>query len=177
MKLNDVGSLNNMKYVFHIFFLILFSVIQPTWLENAEIFGAKANLFLVYTIVTACCSSKKESSTIGFVFGLMLDILVGKNLGLNGILMMILAYFTTSFCESVIRKNTMLITIVIVGCASFLYELFYYIIAFLGNLEFVMVFVKVLLPETLCAVLATIPIYFIVRWEKRAWRNKGENIG
>ena len=36
---------------------------------------------------------------IGFIFGFMYDLLIGKLLGLNAILMLLLAYFVSLFCE------------------------------------------------------------------------------
>lgn len=167
-----------MKYVFHLIFLLLFAVIQPTWLEYTEVFGAKANLFLVYTVVVSCYCGKKEGAVTGFVFGLILDLFIGRIIGLNTVLMMILAFLTANFCEKVIRKNTLLITILIVAITIPVYELLYYTIAFLGDLEFKTAFLRTLLPECLCCIIATIPLYWIVKKAaKTLWDDKGEGIG
>ncbi len=167
-----------MKYVFHMIFLLLFSAIQTTWIEGAEIFGAKVNLLLTYIIVMSCFCEKKEGLTVSLIFGLVLDLIVGRIIGINAVLMMILSYFIMTFCEKVIRKNTFGIIFLITLISTFLYELFYYIIAFLGNLEFGAVFLKVLLPETLAGVIAAIPIYLILKWASRfLWQNKGDSIG
>lgn len=167
-----------MKYVFHIIFLLLFSAIQTTWLGCAEIFGAKVNLFLTYIIVLSCFCEKKEGLTVSFIFGIVLDLIVGRIIGINAVLMMVLSYFIMAFCEKVIRKSTFGIVFLITLISTFSYELFYYIIAFLGNLEFGAIFLKVLLPETLAGLIASTFMYLILKWaSKFLWRNKGESIG
>ncbi|MBQ9737447.1 MAG: rod shape-determining protein MreD [Clostridia bacterium] len=167
-----------MKYVFHMCFLLLFSVIQPTLLEYAEIFGAKINLFLTYIVVVSCCCKKKEGAIVGFSFGLILDVLVGRIIGINAVMMMAAAFLVANFCEKAIRKNTLWITLLIVGVSTLMYELLYYIVAFLGNLEFAAVFLRILLPEILGGMIAALPLYFIVgRAARFLWNDKGESIG
>ncbi len=151
-----------MKYVFHCIFLVIFSVIQPTWLEYIAIFGVKPNLFLVYTVIISCYCSKKEGAITGFFFGLVLDLFTGNAIGLNGCLMLLVAFFTASFCEKFIRKSTLLSTMVIVFVTTLCYELLYYIVAFLGDLNLGSVFLKVLIPECLYCIIAAIPLYYIV---------------
>ncbi len=151
-----------MKYIFHGIFLVIFSIIQPTWLEYIAMFGIKPNLFLIYTIIISCHYSKKEGAIVGFFFGLIMDLLSGSIIGLNGCLMLILAFFTAHFCEKFIRKNTLPEIMIIVFVATLCYELLYYTIAFLGNLDFGNAFLKVLIPECLYNLIAAIPIYYII---------------
>ncbi len=151
-----------MKYVFHGIFLVVFAIIQPTWLEYIAILGVKPNLFLIYTVIISCYCSKKEGAIIGFFFGLFLDLLSGGAIGLNACLMLLTAFFTSSFCENFIRKNTLPGTMVIIFVTTFCYELLYYVIAFLGDLDLGNAFLKVLVPESLYSVVASIPLYYII---------------
>lgn len=167
-----------MKYIFHTIWLILFSVIQPTLLEYTEIWGIKPNLFLIYVILISFYSSRKECMTVGFIFGCIIDLLVGRIIGLSAVLMMLLAYFIAVFCEKIIIKNTLLISLTTVAVSVFVYELMYYIVAFLGALDFSTLFINVLLPECLCSIIASIPFYFIIKKASKAfWTDKGEGIG
>ena len=152
-----------MKYLFHGACLFLFSVIQPTILGKFEIFGAKPNLFLIYIIVVSFFCNRKEGMTIGFVFGFIFDLLIGRVLGLNAVLMLLLSYFISCFCEKVISKNNFLIVAGFTIIATFFYELVYYIIAYLGDLEFKTAFVRILLPEILSNMIFSAFIYFIVK--------------
>ncbi len=151
-----------MRYVLHTVFLLIFSLIQPTWLEYVKILGVKPNLFLIYVIIFSCHSSKKEGMTVGFIFGLILDLFIGKALGLNAVLMLILSFIVADFCEKYIRKNTVFTTMVIIFTVTFLYELMYYIIAFLGDLNLLKAILRVAIPESVYCAVASIPLYYII---------------
>ncbi len=167
-----------MKYIFHIIFLLLFSIIQPTLLNDLQIFGVTANLFLLYVIVISCFCGKKEAAITGFVFGLFLDFFVSEVIGLNAVLMMSFGYLTSDFCERTIRKVTFGITLIIVVAVTLIYEILYYVFAFLGDLHFGNILIKIILPECLCSAIAAIPIYIVIKkFSKSLWGDKGEEIG
>ena len=167
-----------MKYVFHIIFLFVFSVIQPTWIEYISFFGVKPNLFLIYVTIASCYSSKKEGAILGFISGLILDLFIGRIIGLSAVLMMVLGFLVSNFFDAVLRKNNVLVTMLIVSVSAFLYELLYYIIAFMGDLDFSVVFIKTLLPECVCSAVIAVLIYFLVKkFSKNFWTDKGEEVG
>ncbi len=150
-----------MKYFLHGVFLLVFAIIQPTWVEYIEILGVTPNLFLVYMIIVSCNNPKKEGAFIGFFFGLMLDLLTGNAIGLNAVLMLILSFGVSDFCEKYIRKNTLFTTMLIVLVSTFLYEFLYYIIAFLGDLDLGSAILKVIIPEGIYCTLVSVPLYFV----------------
>lgn len=152
-----------MKYAVHGIFLAVFLVIQATWLDAISVFGIIPNLFIIYIATISCFCSKKEGAIAGFFFGLMLDFQIGKVLGLNAVLMMLLGYVTALFCEKVIRKNTALIVMVIVFVTSVFYELIYYVVSFMGNLDFGSVFFRTLVPECIYNFFMTLPVYLIIK--------------
>ncbi|MBE7032392.1 MAG: rod shape-determining protein MreD [Ruminococcaceae bacterium] len=152
-----------MKYAVHCIFLTVFLVIQATWLDSISVFGVIPNLFIIYIAIISCFCSKKEGAIAGFFFGLMLDFQIGKVLGLNAVLLMLLGYVTALFCEKVIRKNTALIVMIIVFIISLFYELIYYVVSFMGNLEFGAVFFRTLIPECIYNCFVAAPFYFIIK--------------
>lgn len=152
-----------MKYAVHCIFLTAFLVLQATWLDSISVFGVIPNLFIVYIAIISCFCSKKEGAITGFFFGIMLDFQIGKVLGLNAVLMMLLGYVTALFCEKVIRKNTALIVMIIVFITSVFYELIYYVVSFMGNLEFSAVFFRTLIPECIYNGFVAAPFYFIIK--------------
>ena len=167
-----------MRYLFHTAFLFLFSAIQPTLLGRFEILGAKPNLFLVYIVIVSFFCSRKEGMTIGFVFGFILDLFIGRVLGLNAVLMLLLSYCISCFCEKIISKNNFFIVAGFVIISTFFFELVYYIIAYLGHLELKTAFVRVLLPEILSNTIFSAVIYFVAKkTSKRLWNVIGEGIG
>lgn len=167
-----------MKISVHSIFLLFFLIVQATWFEAIALFGIKPNLFIVYIVTLSCFCSKKEGAVTGFFFGLMLDFMIGKVIGLNAVLMLLMGLFIAYFCERVIRKNTVFIVMLIVLLASFFYELLYYIVSFVGDLNFKAVFLKTLVPECIFNSIISIPIYGIIKkLSGRLWKDKGEVIG
>ncbi len=151
-----------MRYVIHAIFLIALSIIQPTWIEYIELLGVKPNLFLIYTIIFSCRCSKKEGATVGFFFGLTADLLIGKAIGLNACLMLILSFAITDFSEKYIRNNNIFTTVIIVLVSALLYDFVYYIIAFLGDLNLGTAILTVIIPQSIYCALAAVPLYFVV---------------
>ena len=167
-----------MKVAVHGIFLTFFLIVQATWLEAIAVFGVKPNLFIIYIVTLSCFCSKKEGAITGFFFGIMLDFVIGKALGLNAVLLLALGFLTAQFCEKVIRKNSVLIVMLITLITSVCYELFYYVVSFVGDLEFKSVFFRTLLPECIYNSLMTLPVYFVIKkLSNRLWVDKGEIIG
>ena len=165
-----------MKYIFHTVCLLIFSVLQS--IIPKFCFGIGPNLFLLYTMLTCCYCKKNEGLILGALSGLILDLIVGRWIGLNLILMFGMSFLVNGFFSSVIRNNTLLITLLLSVVVTFLYETVYYLVAFFGDLHFGSVFVRILLPECLSAVVAVFPMYFIVKkLAQSLWDDKGEGIG
>lgn len=163
-----------MRAAIHGIFLILFMIIQATWLDAVSVFGVKPNLFVTYIIVLSCFCGKNEAAITGFIFGFLLDILIGRVLGVNAVLMMLLGFFIAYFCEKVIRKNTVFIVMLIALLVSAAYELLYYIVAFLGDLHFKEALLKTILPECVYNSVLAAFIYFIIK--KLSGRLWDENV-
>lgn len=169
-----------MKITMHGVFLLLFSILQSTWLEYIGIFGVKPNLFLVYIILICCYCERIEGATIGFVFGFVLDMLIGRFWGLNAIIGMILCYSVSLFCEKLLSNNNVLISMVFVFVASLIHEGIYYFISFLGmdNLNFGVALLWRIFPESVYNAIVAFMLYFLLnRLAKFFYTDKGETIG
>ena len=115
---------------------------------------------------------------MGAFSGIILDLIIGRWIGLNLVLMIVMAFFVTGFFSSIIRNNTLLITLLLSVIVTFLYESIYYMVAFFDDLHFGSVFARILLPECLSSLIADIPMYFIIKkFAKALWDDKGEGIG
>ncbi len=165
-----------MKYIFHTVCLLIFSVLQP--IIPRCCFGIGPNLFLLYTLLVCCYCKKNEGLILGALSGLILDLIVGRWIGLNLLLMLGMAFLVNRFFSNVIRNNTLLITLLMSVVVTLLYETVYYLVAFWGDLHFGSVFVRILIPECLSAVVAAFFMYFIIKkFAVVFWDDKGEEIG
>ncbi len=169
-----------MKTTIHGVFLLIFSILQATWLDCIEIFGIKPNLFLVYIIVICCFCGRAEGAAVGFAFGFALDMLIGRTWGANALLGMLLGFCIANFCERVLSDSNFFITLALVLVGSLLYETFYYSVAFLRteNSGFFSLLIKIIIPECGYNLVTSVPVYFIIkRFAKLLYTDKGDAIG
>jgi len=169
-----------MSATLHGVFMLIFSVFQATWLDYIEVFSVKPNMFLVYVIIICSFCKKSEGAGVGFAFGIVLDMLIGRFWGLNALFMMLLGFFTAHFCERLLRDNNLLISLLLVFVVSFLYETLYGIISYpvLGNSGLGPMFLKIIIPESFYNIVVAIPLHFVLkRIAKVLYSDKGESIG
>ncbi len=169
-----------MKITIHGVFLVLFSIFQATWINYIEIFNIKPNLFLIYVIIVCCFCGCVEGGTVGFAFGLALDLLIGRVWGLNALLGLICGFFVSHFCDKAIRNNNVFIVCIFTFLGTIVFETIYYVVSllFVENLGFLTAFFKIVLPESLYNAVIAIPVYFLFsKLAKRLYVDKGEIIG
>ncbi len=169
-----------MKTTIHGGFLLIFSVLQATWLDCIEIFGIKPNLFLIYIIVVCCFCDRIEGGAVGFVAGFALDMLVGGIWGLNSVIGLLLGFCISHFYARIISNNNLLVTLAFVLAGTLLYESIFCFIAFMRteNVSFFQSLAKIVLPECGYNMVASVPLYFIIkRFAKFLYTDKGDVIG
>ena len=166
-----------MRIALHAFFLILFTALQSTWLNGIEILNVTPNLTLIYIIVVSCFCGRAEGASIGFVFGLMLDLMTGKIWGIYAILGMIMGFSVSNFCERLYGQKNIIFTLVLVLIGSLLFELVYYLICFFSveNISLKYALLWVVLPEGVFNTVVAVPLYLVVRKiAKFIYNDKGE---
>ena len=170
-----------MKIALHGGFLLMCSVLQATWLNYITLFDVKPNLFLVYVVVLSFfCNSKIEGAVVGAVFGLILDFIIGRVVGINMILSLLIGFTVTLFCERVIRKNSIFITMLSILIITIVYESVYYFFAFLftGGMGYWNAMIAVILPESIFNVIVSVPAYYILgKFTQYLYTDKGEGLG
>ena len=170
-----------MKIALHGGFLLMCSVLQATWLNYITLFDIKPNLFLVYVVVLSFfCNKKTEGAIIGAVFGLVLDFIIGKVIGINMILSLLIGFTVTLFCERVIRKNSVFVTMLSVLVITIVYESVYYFFAFLftGGMGYWKAIIAVILPEGIFNMIIAVFMYYILgKLTQHLYTDKGEGLG
>ena len=170
-----------MRAALHGGFLLLFSVLQAALVSYAAVFGVKPNLMIIYVFVVAhFCGNKAESSVVGLLFGLFLDISIGRLIGANALCCMIFGFFVTYFCERVLGNISVIIVFFSVIILSFLYETVYYLFAFsvIGKLDMGYAVKNVIWIESIYNGIISLPLYFIFKkLTKYLYADKGETIG
>ena len=101
-----------MRVTYHAVYLFLAALLSTTLFTALEIFGVSPNLFIIYIVFAGFYVSKTEAIWLGLVFGFVYDIIVGANVGLNGVLYMFACFLVVVSCDNVIRRNNAIVTFI-----------------------------------------------------------------
>ncbi len=111
-----------MRVTYHAIYLLLATMLSTTLFTALDVFGVIPNLFLIYIVFAGFYLSKGEAVWLGLIFGLVYDIVVGVNIGLNGILYMFTCFLVVQSCESLISRNNAIVTVVFVALWTIVLE-------------------------------------------------------
>ena len=165
---------------FSLSIIIFFNfIISSTWLQYTAIFGIIPNLTLVIVVCYALLRDDTEAAIVGFLAGLLQDILFGQIIGISALLMMFTGFLAAKPFKEYYQENY-IIPLVVVSIASLAYETAFYIINFLllGRVNFIRYFGQIILPTAAYNILASIIIYRLIyalnqKLLKRDERKKG----
>ena len=111
--------------------LFLLSIIlQSTLLHFFKIGGVKPDLLLIVVILSAVLNGKKTGAGVGFAYGLLEDILVGKYIGLQALTKMLTGYIVGSLERKVFPDNV-LVPVVVGAAGTLIYNLLLFIALFI----------------------------------------------
>jgi rod shape-determining protein MreD len=147
--------------------LIISLILQSTLLEH-PVLVTKPDLLLVIIVLWGLLRGSREGAQLGFFFGLVEDLFVGKYIGLN-LLSKALAGYVAGWGESRFYKENLLLPAVGLLVATPFFQFVYYLFAGLGGLSIdPLIFVRDTLIKSgyhgLIAILIYYPLF--------SWANK-----
>ncbi|NLY48805.1 MAG: rod shape-determining protein MreD [Clostridiales bacterium] len=140
--------------------VIVFYVLQSSLYRFFNLAGAMPNLLIILVVSSAYMRGWITGMTLGFFSGLLVDILFGNIIGVYAMIMMLIGYLT-GFANRIYSKDDFTLPLVFTAVADFLYQFLYYVFEFLlrGKLDFSYYFRKIILPEIIYTVAASILVY------------------
>ncbi len=164
-----------LRLLFYSFFIILLLVLQTTLLDYVAIYGIKPNLIVVFIIVTALVRGNVEGGTVGFFFGLAMDMLFGTVLGFNALLGLYLGIAAGSVNRRLFREN-LLVVLFFTFVYSVVYELTVYVLNTImsGHMELLYPLTRVILPEASYNCAAAVLIYALLIKADRRFTETGK---
>lgn len=123
------------KAVITICFILIFIIIyllQINLFSWFNISGVKPNLFIVLVLTIGLFAEKTIGITFGIFFGFILDLLIGKNIGISATM-----YGITGFIGGYLSKNfskdSRITIITIIAATTFIFEIGIILLNFLIN--------------------------------------------
>lgn len=144
-----------------ILFLILIGyLIQSSMFRIVSLGGVAPNILIILTSSFGFMRGKKEGMSIGFVSGLILDVLFGNILGFYALIYMIIGYLN-GFFSSIFFPEDIKLPMVLITSSELLCCLSVYLFKFLiqGRVRFGYYLLHIILPEIVFTVLVTLLLY------------------
>lgn len=111
--------------MFLVFLLLYF--LQANFFNWFTIAGVKPNLFVVFILVIGLFAGKYTGTTMGILFGLLLDIFISKKIGISAIILGTIGFIGGYLDKSFSKESRITIMLMVIG-TTFIYEIGSYII-------------------------------------------------
>lgn len=147
-----------------LFFGALFFVsiiLQSTLFHFLQIGGVKPDLILIIVVLSAVLKGRRTGAVIGFLYGLLEDLLVGKYIGLQALTKMLTGYIV-GLLERKIFPDNVLVPVVVGVAGTVIHNILLVVSLFLAgsfNLFTLTNFGSYLLATTLYNLCVSILIY------------------
>lgn len=144
-------------------FIIIY-ILQANFFTWFTIAGIKPNLFVIFVVFLGLFGGRYIGLTSGVIVGLLLDLFVGKSVGISAIMLGIVGIFA-GFLDKNFSKDSKITIILMIVATTLVYEIGSYVInTFIFSYEVVILnFIKILLIELLYNAILTIILYPIIQ--------------
>ncbi len=140
------------------FFIIYF--LQANFFTWFTIAGVKPNLFIVLVLFMGLFAGKKIGAVLGLIFGFYLDLVIGRTIGISGIMLGIIGLLGEYFDKNFSKDSRFTIMLMVMG-STILYEFATYMFNVFRldmTLE-IYSFIKILMIEVVYNLIVVIIIY------------------
>ena len=150
-----------------IFIFLVIYFLQSNFFSWFVIFGIKPNLFVILTLIIGLFMGRKYGLCFGIGFGLIIDFLIGRNIGVSSLMLGIVG-LVGGYIDKNFSKDNKIIIMLIVAISTTIFELGQYLIQsyiLSYNMLEMDIFFRIVLIEVIYNILITVIIYPIIkRW-------------
>lgn len=144
------------------FFVIYF--LQSNFFTWFTIARVQPNLFIIFVLFIGLFTGKKLGLILGIIFGFYIDIVIGRQIGISGIMLGIIG-LAGEYLDKNFSKESKITIILMIISSTIVFELGSYLFSLITldiNMEIIS-FIKILFIETLYNVIITIIIYPLIQ--------------
>lgn len=155
------------KFISVVLLLVVFLIIyflQANFFSWFTIASIKPNLFIIYILFIGLFAGKKLGLVLGILFGFFIDVVIGRQIGISGIMLGIIGLIG-EYLDKNFSKESRITIMIMIACSTIIYEVGCYIFNIITlemNLEIIS-FARILLIEVIYNLLITIIIYPIMQ--------------
>lgn len=141
--------------------LVLQSSLLPFW----EVKGVKPDLLLVMLVGMGFCGGNPLGISVGFIVGLLVDVLYGQALGLHALQYMLIGFGAGLFYNKITYAKLLYPMMLTIGACLIKNILLYFYLFFTQTEVGAGAFLsQVVFPEMGYSLILAYPVYFLMKW-------------
>ena len=149
--------------------LVTFGIILVCFLLESTLFKKIAfltvtpNLLIVVTSAFGFMRGKKEGMTVGFISGLLIDIMFSDLIGFYALIFMVIGY-ANGFFRKIFYDEDIKLPIMLIAASDFLYGHLVFIFMFMmrSRFHYFYYLTNIIIPELIYTILVTLILYQII---------------
>ena len=144
-------------------FLIIY-FIQSNFFTWFTIANVKPNLFVIFILCIGLFAGKKLGLIFGIIFGFFIDVVIGRQIGISGIMLGLIGLLG-EYLDKSFSKESRITIMLMIAASTAIYEIGGYIFNMIAldiNVE-ILQFVRILIIEVIYNLLITIVIYPLIQ--------------
>ncbi|BCN31209.1 rod shape-determining protein MreD [Anaeromicropila herbilytica] len=140
--------------------VLLCFILQSTVFQVLALANVVPNLLLIVTVAVGYMRGRTEGIFVGFVSGLLVDMVYGDIIGICAFIYMLVG-FLNGYCKKIYYRDEITVPIILVCISDFSYNFLYYVFRFLlrGRLDLFYYIRRIMLPELVYTALVAIFLY------------------
>ena len=144
-------------------FIIIY-VLHSNLFSWFKIAGVMPNLFVIFIVFIGLYSNKITGITYGIVIGLLLDLFIGKKVGITAIMLGVVAIMGVVFDKNFSKENRFTL-IIMVMASTIIFEVGSYFLSYFIYENYIQIwpFIQILLIECVYNALLTIILYPLIQ--------------
>ncbi len=148
------------RFIVYLLEIIICYTLQSSLFHYINLAGVMPNLLLILVVSTAYMRGRKTGIWMGFLSGLMVDLIFGRVIGLYALFYILIGYFIGSL-HRFYSNDDFTLPLFFVAISNIIYGFFYYVFEFLlrGRLNFFYYFRRFIIPEVIYTVAVSILLY------------------
>lgn len=149
-------------------FIIAALLLQSTVFGRLSFAGIRPNLLIVITASLGFMRGRKEGMAVGFVCGLLADVLWGELIGFYALIYTVIGYLNGTF-RRLFYEDDIKLPLLLIGISDLIYSVIVYVCLFMlqGDFDFSFFLTHVILPELVYTILITLVLYQIILYVNR----------
>ena len=104
-----------------VFFVIYF--LQVNIFSTFTIAGVRPNLFVIYVLFIGLFANQIVGISLGVIFGIILDLLYGKTIGVSAVMLCVIGYLGSYFDKNFSKENKLTIIFMVAG-STFIWRIY-----------------------------------------------------